>query len=154
MKKISVFLILLILIQGCGFTPIYLTNKNTNFIIKNTSYQGDQELNSFINLNLNRYNSNKASTEKTLRISIKTNYEKNPQTKDTKGNTSLFRITGTVHFDVTDQDGKVYKFQYNEQSDLNNSNDTFDLNTHERSIKQNFASSMVEKLVFDLTNIQ
>ena len=42
MKKIVFFLSLLILIQSCGFTPVYVSNKNVNFEEINLGEQPDR----------------------------------------------------------------------------------------------------------------
>ena len=152
MKKIAFFLILLIKVQGCGFTPIYVSNENINFQIKSVTYEGDQELNNFINIGLKKYIS-KNSDNTNFVVSTTTKYTKEAQSKDTKGNIQSFKVKSSVTFLVTGNN-QTFNFTYTEQSDLNNSDDTFELNSYENSIKQNFASSMIEKLLLDLSNRQ
>ena len=150
MKKINFFLTLLILIQGCGFTPVYISNDSVNFNIENVTYEGDQELNNYIKIGLKKYNS-KNSDNANFKISAKTNYTKLAQSKDTKGNTQTFKVQSTVAFLVINNN-QSFKLIYSEQSEMNNSDDTFELNSLENTIKQNFASSMVDKLILDLSS--
>ena len=152
MKKIAFLLTLLISFQSCGFTPVYVSNDNINFQIKSVTYEGDQELNNFINIGLKKYIS-KNSDKADFTISTTTKYTKEAQSKDTKGNTQSFKVKSTVTFLVTNNN-QTFNFIYAEQSDLNNSDDTFEIKSYENSIKQNFASSMIDKLLLDLSNRQ
>ena len=152
MKKIVLFLSLLILIQNCGFTPVYVSNKNVNFEIKEINFKGNQELNNFINIGLKRYIT-KNNQKNSFKISAITDYNKEIQSKDTKGNAQSFKVKGSVTFIVTGNN-KKFNFIYSEQADINNIEDTFELNAYESSIKQNFASSMVDKFILDLSNKQ
>ena len=154
MKKIIFVVILSYFLTSCGYTPIYSSNGKIDFYIEDINYRGDQELNSFIILNLNRYSAAKNASQKNLKISVASDFNKEAQTKDAKGNTSLFKVTGNVHFIIITDNGDTYKFGYNESTDLNNSSDTFDLSSQERSIKQNFASSIIGKLILDLSSKQ
>ena len=152
MKKISLLLILIISIQGCGFTPIYISNDNVNFKIESVTFEGDQELNNYINIGLKKYIS-KDSNNLNYKISSMSKYSKQAQSKDAKGNTQSFKVESSVTFEVTGNN-QTFDLTYSEQSDLNNSDDTFELRSYESSIKQNFASSIVEKLILDLSNRQ
>ena len=151
MKKIAFFLALLISFQSCGFTPVYVSN-NINLKIKSVTYVGDQDLNNYINIGLKKYIS-KDTDNANFVISTSTKYTKEAQSKDTKGNTQSFKVKSSVTFLITGNN-QTFNFTYTEQSDLNNLDDTFELKSYENSIKQNFASSMVEKLLLDLSNRQ
>ncbi|WP_440908845.1 hypothetical protein [Candidatus Pelagibacter sp.] len=150
MKKINFFLTLLILIQGCGFTPVYISSDSVNFNIENVTYEGDQEINNYIKIGLKKYNA-KNSDKANFKISAKTNYTKIAQSKDTKGNTQTFKVQSTVAFLVINNN-QSFELIYSEQSEMNNSDDTFELKSLENTIKQNFASSMVDKLILDLSS--
>ena len=152
MKKISFLLMLIISIQGCGFTPVYISNDNANFKIESVTFEGDQELNNYIKIGLKRYISSKSSNSN-YKISSLSRYSKQAQSKDAKGNIQSFRVDCFITFKVT-KNNQTFDLTYSEQSDLNNSDDTFELKSYESSIKQNFASSIIEKLLLDLSNRQ
>lgn len=152
MKKIAFLLTFLITIQGCGYTPAYVSNGNLDFKIKSINYEGDQELNHYISIRLKRYVS-KNSNNSGLKISAKTDYKKHAQSRNEKGNITSFKAQSSVTF-LVNADNQTFNFIYYEQSDLNNLDDTFELKLYEKSIKQNFAFNMVEKLKFDLFNNQ
>lgn len=152
MKKISFLLMLIISIQGCGFAPVYISNDNANFKIESVTFEGDQELNNYIKIGLKRYISKKSSNSN-YKISSLSRYSKQAQSKDAKGNIQSFRVESAITFKVT-RNNQTFDLTYSEQSDLNNSDDTFELKSYESSIKQNFASSIIEKLLLDLSNRQ
>ena len=152
MKKISLLLVLIISIQGCGFTPVYVSSENVNFKIESITFEGDQELNNYINIGLKRYISKKSSNSN-YKISSLNRYSKQAQSKDAKGNIQSFRVESSIIFKVT-RNNQTFDLTYSEQSDLNNLDDTFELKSYESSIKQNFASSMVDKLILDLSSRQ
>ena len=105
MKKIAFFLILLILIQSCGFTPVYVSNERVNFNIESVTYEGDQELNNYIKIRLKKYNSKNSNNTK-FKISAKTNYTKKAQSKDSKGNIQSFKVESSVTFLITGNKSK------------------------------------------------
>ena len=150
MKKISFLLMLIISIQGCGFTPVYTSNDNVNFKIESVTFEGDQELNNYINIGLKKYIS-KDSSNSNYKISSVSKYSKQAQSKDAKGNIQSFKVESSITFKIT-RNNQIFDLTYSEQSDLNNSDDAFELKSYENSIKQNIASSMVEKLLLDLSN--
>ena len=152
MKKIVFLFTLIILIQSCGFAPVYTSKDNINFNIGNITFEGDQELNNLINIKLKRYIS-KDTGNKNFKISAKSNYSKQVQSRNAKGNIQSFRLKSSAVF-IVSEGNQTYNFVYSEQSDLNNSDDTFELKTYENSIKENFASSIVEKLILDLSSNQ
>ena len=143
---------LIISIQGCGFTPVYTSNDNVNFKIESVTFEGDQELNNYMNIGLKKYIS-KDSNNSNFKISAISSYSKQVQSRDAKGNIQSFKVESSATFKVT-RNNKTLNLLYSEQSDLNNSDDTFELKSYEDSIKQNFASSMVEKLLLDLSSRQ
>ena len=152
MKKIAFLLFLIIFIQGCGFAPVYISNDNINFKIESVAFEGDQELNNYMNIGLKKYISTETNIS-SFKIHTISNYSKQAQSKDAKGNIQSFKLRSTVTFRVT-ASNQTFNLIYTEQSDLNNSDDTFELKSYENSIKQNFASSIIEKLILDLSNRQ
>ena len=152
MKQIVLLVTLLFAVLGCGFAPVYESNNLVDFQIKSVNYEGDQELNDYINIGLKKY-IKKDDKNPIFKIFTITKYTKTTQSKDAKGNIQSFNVEGIVTFIVTGNN-KNLKFTYSEQSTLNNSDDTFELNSYENSIKQNFASSMIEKLILDISSRQ
>jgi hypothetical protein len=82
-KKNIILISLLFFFNSCGFTPIYLTNKNVNFSIEQTNYIGDRELNNFLKVNLNKYKNEKLDNK--IFIEVKSEYNKIILSNDTAG---------------------------------------------------------------------
>ena len=80
LKRITIFLILIIFVSGCDYSPIH-TNKKNIIKIKITSITGDQEINDYLYKNLKRKSKN--SSEK-VEIKINTSFTKRILAKDTK----------------------------------------------------------------------
>ena len=133
MKKIILLLTLLIITEGCGFTPVYVTNDNINFKIESVTFEGDQELNNYINIGLKKYIS-KETNITNFKISTVSKYSKKAQSKDAKGNILSFKVESSATFKITGNN-QTFDLIYSEQSDLNNSDDTFELKSYENSIK-------------------
>ena len=99
MKKISYLLTLLILFQSCGFTPVYVSNDNANFKIESVTFKGDQELNNYIKIGLKKYISKKSSNSN-YKISSYSEYSKQAQSKNAKGNIQSFRVKSSITFKI------------------------------------------------------
>ena len=148
LKKLTSIIIILLLVTNCGFTPIYKTNKNTNFQIKNISFEGDNVINNYLNLRLSRYtNINK---ERKYSISTKTEYKKNVFSKDQAGNALDFELVARTTFDIFKNEILIKNITYKEKFIMKNSNDEFEERDSERMIKQNFATTITNKLVAEL----
>ena len=52
-KKIGI-VIILILITGCGYTPL-INSENNNFNIEQIDFEGDRKINNLIQLKLNKF---------------------------------------------------------------------------------------------------
>ena len=96
LKKIFFILIILNILQGCGYTPMYLTKNQITMNIEEISLSGDWELNNYIKNSLQRYSS-ESKTEK-YKITINTNYNRSSITKDATGKTTnyLFEIETSI----------------------------------------------------------
>ena len=80
LKRISIFLILIIFVYGCDYSPIH-TNKKNNIEIKITSITGDQEINDYLYKDLKRKSKN--SSEK-IEVKVNTSFTKRILAKNTK----------------------------------------------------------------------
>ena len=147
-KKLTSIIFVLILVSNCGFTPIYKTNKNTNFQIKNISFEGDTIINNYLNLRLSRYTN--ISKERKYSISTKTDYQKNVFSKDQAGNAIDFELIAKTDFNIFKNEIFIKNITYKEKFIMKNSNDEFEERDTERIIKQNFATTISNKLVTEL----
>ena len=144
-KKNIILLSLLFFFNSCGFSPIYLTNKNVNFSIEQADYIGDRELNNFLKVNLNKYKNEKLDNK--IFIEVNSEYNKIILSNDTAGEVTNYQLEANVVILIknTNKEIKIY-----ENSIMKNMEDKFEEERYERYIKQNFASSITNKLISEL----
>jgi len=146
MIKIKIiFISLIFLLANCGFSPIYVKNTNNNFSIENVIYNGDRELNNFLKTNLNQYKNEGAN--KKVYIEAISKYEKIILTKNTTGKITNYKLIAEVTFLIKSTDRKINII---EDRIINTMDDKFEEARKERAIKQNFASSISNKLASEL----
>ena len=148
-KKNIIIFSLILFLSNCGFTPIYLKNTNVNFSIEQIKYTGDRDLNNFLKTNLNQYKNDKIDNK----IMIETNsvYEKNILSKNKAGEVSDYQIEAEVVFLIKPTNKKI---KITEKKIMKSIDDKFEEARNERSIKQNFASSISQKLISELITIK
>ena len=144
-KKNIILLSLLFFFNSCGFTPIYLTNKNVNFSIDQANYIGDRELNNFLKVNLNKYKNEKLDNK--ILVEINSEYNKTILSNDSTGEVTNYQLEANVVILIKNTN-KVIKIY--ENSVMKNMSDKFEEERYERYIKQNFASSITNKLISEL----
>ena len=145
-KKNILIISLLIFLSNCGFTPIYLNNKNINFSIEQVNYTGDRELNNFLKIILNQYKNEKVNNK--IFIETSSVYKKNILSKNKAGEVSDYQIEAEVIFLIKPSNKKI---KITEKKIMQSIDDKFEEARNERSIKQSFASSISKKLTSDLT---
>ena len=79
MKKLIIFLII-ILIPGCGFEPIYSTKNNLDYKLNTIEKKGDSSIDNLIATELQRLSNDQSN--KLIDIVINTSYEKKIISKD------------------------------------------------------------------------
>ncbi|MDC0240430.1 hypothetical protein OAK08_02190 [Candidatus Pelagibacter sp.] len=144
-KKNLTIISLIFFLTNCGFTPIYLINTDVNFSIEQVNYVGDRELNNFLKTNLNHYKNKKINNK----ISIETNtvYKKIILSKDGAGEVTNYQLEAEVIFLIKPMNKKI---KITEKIIMDSMDDKFEETRYERSIKQNFASSISNKLISEL----
>jgi outer membrane lipopolysaccharide assembly protein LptE/RlpB len=151
MKSIIISFIILILLNGCGYTPIHLNKNNTPIEIKLTKLEGDDTLNRFLNLNLKKHY-NLEHNEKFI-ITIKSKYLKQSVTKNKSGKTTEYRLVSTVNFNIEFNNYKK-DLSFKESSMMKNIDNSINENEYERSLIQNHSSLIYNKLISFLETMQ
>ncbi len=152
-KKISIFAILLFL-SSCGYEAVYsLKNRmKYDFSISELSFIGDRETNLKIKVELNNYTLVKK--DKNFILKISSTLEKIILTKNNSGDPTNFKIETSVAVDVLSNDNSKSSFTFVESFNYNNNLNTFELKSYEKEIKKNLARTVVEKLIFKLSNFK
>jgi len=146
-KKNIILISLLFFLTNCGFTPMYLKNTDLNFSIEQVTYTGDRDLNNFLKTNLIKYKNEKINNK--IYIEANSTYKKIILSKDNTGEITNYQLEAEVIFLVKPLNKKI---KIKEKKILDSNNDKFEEARYERSIKQNFASSISEKLSTELIN--
>ena len=148
MKKLIIFLII-ILIPGCGFEPIYSTKNNLDYKLNTFERKGNSSINNLIATELQRLSNDQSN--KLIDIVINTSYEKKIISKDSKGSVSDYQININTKFLIIFKE-KELKFQFSDKQNIKNISDIFEQKNYENIIKNNFANSAVRKLNLELIN--
>jgi len=145
MKKNIIVFSLIFFLSSCGFTPIYQKNTKVNFSIEQVSYTGDKELNNFLKTNLGKYKNKKADNK--IYIETISVYKKIILSKDATGEVTNYRLEAEVKFLIKPENKKII---ITEKHIMNSMSDKIEEARYERTIKQNFASSISNKLSSEL----
>ena len=145
MKKNILLIFLIFFLSNCGFSPIYLKNTNVNFSIEQVNYTGDRELNNFLKTNLDQYKNKKNNNK--IYIEANSVYEKTILIKNKAGEVTNYQLEVEVLFLIKPSNKKI---KITEKKIMDSMDDKFEEARYERSIKQNFASSISNKLSSEL----
>ena len=145
-KKFTI-IIALIILTGCGFTPMHSKKNNNNFSIEQINFSGERELNNFLRIGLTRY---KSSSDKKFFIDVESEFSKIILTKDKTGKATNYELIANVTFKLKSNK----KIEFAERKIIKNLNDNFEQTKQERSVKQIFATSMINKLINQLSIIR
>jgi len=145
MKKNILLIFLIFFLSNCGFSPIYLKNTNVNFSIEQVNYTGDRELNNFLKTNLDQYKNKKNNNK--IYIEANSVYEKTILIKNKAGEVTNYQLEVEVLFLIKPSNKKI---KITEKKIMDSMDDKFEEARDERSVKQNFASSISNKLSTEL----
>ena len=149
MKNITL-IILVFFLYNCGYSSIYKNQKIQNFKIKIVELKGDREMNNLIKNEIRLY-SNKDSTN-IYNLKIDTKYKKEILTKNTSGVITDYTLSVESVFEINSK-GKKQIIKIIENINIKNQPDSFEQNIYEKNIKRNFASSIREKLISKILNL-
>ena len=150
-KKIIILIISTNFLLQCGFTPMYSSkNGNVNLIsINEFTFTGDRTINNYIETNLVRYKNNR--NEKIFDLSVDTKFYKETLTKDKTAKITDYKLSSVSIFEISIKNEFVKRIVITEEKNMNNMSDKFEEQKYERSIKQNFASSISNKIITELS---
>ena len=148
-KKFLILIISFNLISHCGFAPLYSNKSDVNFSITSIEFEGDKELNIFLKNSLNKFTNNES--EKKYAIKINSNYSKNVLSKNKAAETTNFELSTKTTFQILSNNKILKEFKISEKKIMDNIDDDFEEQKNEKIAKQNFASSMTNKLVTEIS---
>lgn len=151
-KKKFLFLIFIIFLNSCGYTPMYSKNNKKDFLIENIEFSGDRELNNFIDEELLIYYENKESSRK-FTVKINSEYNKDILSKDITGKIENYLIKILITFNIKSSD-EERKLTVNENFTMKNIEILNEQKFYEQQIKKNLSYSAVNKLILFLSKNQ
>ena len=140
----------LILLCSCGYTSIYKNQKSQDFQINIIEMVGDNEFNNLFRNELGLY-SNTDSNEK-YDILVNSKYQKIIVSKNSSGVATDYKILVNTKINVN-LNKETKKLEFNESINIKNNSNSFEQNRYERNIKKNFASSIREKFLIKILNL-
>ena len=149
MKKILIIYLFSLLLQSCGYVPMYANNQSVDFYIEEIRFDdGDRDLSTYLKNNLNAYFVIKGN--KKYKIDTYINYIKNSVSKDSKGDTVEYELIAIVRFEITSEDFSK-ELIIKENLKMNNFSDEFEERQYEKTVKQNMARSISSKLLTQIS---
>jgi len=144
MKK-KVFILIILLLNSCGFDPIFNKNEN-NFYINKLIISTNDQVSYKIKNNLKRYSKSGGATN-SYNVELKTNKKVFTTSKDKRGNPKTFELTLKVTLLIT-RNKLEYKKIFNESFSYKNNDNKFDLKNYENEI----TSNLTERIIFQINN--
>ena len=142
-KKIFI-IIFLIILNNCGYNPIFTNNSNEDFKIVKLELKGDKIFNNKIYQELKPYT--KTNSQIKYDLVINTSFNKVTIAKDISGDPSNFNMVANVNIDVMHGSIKETLF-FNENLKIKSKDNSFEQREYENIIKNNFAKTIKEKLI-------
>ena len=149
MKNI-ILISFLLFIYSCGYTSVYKNQNSNDFQINIVEMQGNSEINNMIKNELKFY-SNKKSKNK-YDISINSDYQKIIISKNSAGVATDYKLLVDTKITIN-FNNKTDIFNFSENINMKSNSNSFEQNNYERNLKKNFASSIRDKFIvkiFDL----
>ena len=149
MKNIT-SIILILFLYSCGYSSIYKNQKLQNFKINIIETKGNSEMNNLIKNEIKLYSNE--NTTNIYNLKIDTDYIKETLSKDSAGVITDYKLSVISIFTVNLKE-KTQVIKLKETINIKNQLDSFEQNTYEKNIKRSFASSIREKIISEIFNI-
>tara|TARA_E500000178_G_scaffold90971_1_gene89829 strand:+ start:4639 stop:5097 length:459 start_codon:yes stop_codon:yes gene_type:complete len=152
MRTLISITILLILLTGCGFKPIY-SSKNSNFEIIEIINKNENK-NSYSIEEMVMSLSNKEAIRK---VKIEFDYKELIETilKDSKGDPSKKKLSIIVNLKVKDEKDKVLNDKnFNEDFNYDVQSDKFNMAQYEENIINNLSNKISSDIIFLLGTLE
>ena len=139
------------MISSCGFTPIYKEFKNVQFNFNITEINGNDEMNNFTIIQLNRYSNN--SSDKIYDLKINTDYSKSILSKNLVGEVTNYLLVTKIEFEIINLE-KDNKFLFQDETKTENISNKLELKNYEKAVINNFIRSATKEFVLKITTVE
>ena len=140
----------LIFLCSCGYTSIYKNQKSQDFQINIIEMAGDNEFNNLLRNELTLYSN--TDSNKKYDILVNSEYQKIIFSKNSSGVATDYRILLNTKISIN-LNKETKDLEFNESINIKNNFNSFEQNRYERNIKRNFASSIREKFLIKIFNL-
>ena len=140
----------LIFLCSCGYTSIYKNQKSQDFQINIIEMVGDNEFNNLFRNELGLYSN--TDSNKKYDILVNSKYQKIIVSKNSSGVATDYKILVNTKININ-LNKETKKLEFNESINIKNNSNSFEQNRYERNIKRNFASSIREKFLIKILNL-
>ncbi len=148
-KNFILLVVLLLSLNGCGYSPVF--SKKINFSIIELAVSGDKRINKIIINRLSYYK--KTKSEKLFSIIINNNLDKQISSKDSKGNPKTFRINIESKIKVKDSNGEINETIISKSINYDNKSNKFDLKKYENETIKNFGNKICDEIIIYLQSL-
>ena len=142
-KKITLLLVIF-LIWGCGYQPVYLKKNNSEQKIKTITLNGEQKINKII------VNSLRLKEDKNLltgySLILKSLKRIDIISKDKSGNPSVYKTSIIVEVLLTEKERIIKQKEFVSSFTYNATENKFNLSQYQKSIELNLINEISEKI--------
>ena len=145
-KNLKYFFIFLFLF-GCGYTPVFQINKDSNFKIDTINFSGDKNIGREIIRGLEDFEGNNAKN--IFDLDFNTSKQESIVSKDKKGNATSYKLVLTVDAYFTNKiNYKNYQKKFTKETTFNSKNNKFELD----QLKTNLEKNMISQILQDINS--
>lgn len=151
MKK-NLLIILLLLLNSCGFTPIY-SSKDSNYNIISFEKNINNNLTSYIQNSISALSNENAS--KSLNINLNFTEDISVILKDSKGDPSRNRLTVTIDMSISGvNENLIASNVFSESFEYNIDDNKFNLKQYEKNLKFSLVEQITQQIISFLANVK
>ena len=143
-KNLKYFFIFLFLL-GCGYTPVYQINKDSNIRIDTINFSGDKNIGRELIRGLDNFK--KSDTKNIFDLDLNTSKQESIVSKDKKGNATSYKLVLTVDAYFTNKiNNKNYQKKFTKETTFNSKSNKFELD----QLKINLQKNMISQILQDI----
>ena len=150
-KNISKFILILLLLNSCGYSPMFKDFTDLDFSINIKETYGARKINNLIITNLKSYTQIEAT--KKYEISVDTDYNKNIIAKDSTGAATEYKIVISSNFKINSTNFNE-EISFTESFNMQSMSNKLDEKDYEENIENNLTNTITRKLILKLSQLE
>tara|TARA_B100001109_G_C18629619_1_gene365411 strand:+ start:163 stop:633 length:471 start_codon:yes stop_codon:yes gene_type:complete len=146
---ISFLILLLFVINNCGFSPKYSSISGLNFSLVLDKIEGDRDLNNALKSEIKRYENINDSDLRIINVVVESKFTKITTSRNTLGEVTKYNLKANIKFDVTES-GITKSIIFADEFKINKITDNVEEKNYIKIVKENFANLAVDKLISNI----